>query len=240
MSLYPYDPNDRYRQRAAKRVTNAIAMMILFALIFALGLWTGGLRSRQNLYILEQEKQSLESDRDAIQREITQMRAQAQTASVRLEQVKVSYEELIGDNAMKDLVTLIKKQTEQGVDVDRLRSVILSARPPQNCSDAESKRFVVVTPVYNGPSSVATIQNGISIDGVGVSAKNQQGQSEAWFDPGQPVEIIFSARNGQKEKKQGVLPIYHSMVVGDKEYRFTITAGAKSFAKVTYDHCDYP
>lgn len=240
MSIYPYNPNDRYKQRAVKRMTRFIFFMVFLCVVLSIGFWMGSLGSRQNLYILAQDKRLLQEENDRIQHEITQMRAQAQTASVRLEQAKVSYEELLGGNVMKDLVLLIKKQVEQGVDVERLRSVILSARPPQNCSKAETKRFVVVTPVYNGPSSIATIQNGISIEGTGESAKNASGKQEAWFDPGQPVEIIFSYRRGVQEKKKGLLPMYHSMVVDNKEYRFTVTAGAKSFAKVTYDHCDYP
>jgi hypothetical protein len=36
------------------------------------------------------------------------------------------------------------------------------------------------------------------------------------------------------------MPLQHSMVVQNREYRFTIDAGAKSFARITFDSCDYP
>ncbi len=176
-----------------------------------------------------------------MQDEVTALRAEAQTAQVRLEQLRASYDELLSEGAMHDLLELLRQQLEKGVDPNRLRSVILSARPPQNCIDAKSKRFVVITPVYNGPQSIASIGKGaVSISGVGASAQNAQGQAEAWFDPGQPVTLTFRGRGSEEQVKQGMLPIYHSVVVDDKEYRFTITEGTKSFAKVTYDYCDYP
>lgn len=127
------------------------------------------------------------------------------------------------------------------MDAKRLESVLLSARPPQNCSDAQDKRFIVKTPVYKGPNSKAALAgNIVVISGTGVSAKNAQGKKEAWFDSGQPVTLTFKVKNSRAHKKTGVLPLYHSVVVENKEYRFTLTEGEKSFVKVTYDHCDYP
>ena len=54
------------------------------------------------------------------------------------------------------------------------------------------------------------------------------------------VAIAFKTKSGLVETKEGNLPIYHSLVVGDKEYRFSIEEGVQSFAKITFDHCDYP
>ena len=241
MSFSSYNPHDRYRQRAAKRTSTMIAFLFLFSAIFGAGYWVGGVRSQQNIYILQEEKRILSEESEHAQNEMIKLRAEAQTANVRLEQLKASYEELLSEGPMRDLVTLVRQQIDQGVDVGRLESVILLARPPQNCSDPESKRFVVLTPVYNGPSSKASIGGGaVTIFGKGVSAKNSKGNKEAWYDPGQPVEITFRAQDGASKTKKGLLPIRHSMVVKGKEYRFTASAGAKSFVKVTYDHCDYP
>lgn len=214
----------------------------LFLVIFGCGYWVGGMRFQQNIYILQEEKRILNEGSELTQGEMIDLRAEAQTANVRLEQLKASYEELLSDGPMRDIVTLVRKQVDQGVDVERLKSVILSARPPQNCSDPESRRFVAITPVYKGPSSVASINGGvISVFGQGVSSKNSNGKREAWFDPAQPISVMFKAKGSAKvETKKGVLPLHHSMIIKGKEYRFTITAGAKSFVKVTFDHCDYP
>lgn len=240
MSFSPYNPNDRYRARTARRTSSIITLIFFLFVIFAIGYWVGGLRSQQNIYILQEERRILSTENENLENSSTDLRAKAQTANVRLEQLKTEYEDILPDGEMRNLVDLVRKQIEQGVGVERLHSVILSARPPQNCSDPDSKRFVIKTPVYNGPSSLASISRVISIYGEGVSSKNSKGNNEAWFDPSKPVSLSFKA-NGQDVKiKEGLLPIHHSMVVRDKEYRFTITSGAKSFAKVTFDHCDYP
>ncbi|MGH1403305.1 MAG: hypothetical protein ACRBDL_03610 [Alphaproteobacteria bacterium] len=241
MSFSLYDPGDRYRRRAAQRMTSLILFTVIISVAVGAGFWLGQMRARQNTYILQEQNRDLNEQQTTLQDEMTALRAEAQTAMVRLEQLRASYDELLSEGAMSDLVELLKQQLQKGVDPKRLESVILSARPPQNCSDAQSKRFVVITPVYSGPSSKASIGSGVvSISGKGASAQNSKGDKEAWFDPGQPVEIVFHGRNKEPQTKKGVLPLYHSMVMGDKEYRFTVTAGAKSFAKVTYDHCDYP
>ncbi|PCI56244.1 MAG: hypothetical protein COB36_05555 [Alphaproteobacteria bacterium] len=240
MSFSSYNPNDRYRQRSARRTSGILTFMFVFFSIFGAGYWVGGVRSQQRIYILQEEKRILGEESTNGQNAMIELRAEAQTASVRLEQIRASYDELLSDGAMRDLVTLVRKQIDQGVGAERLESVILSARPPQNCSDPENKRFVVITPVYNGPSSKAFIRGGISVFGKGVSSKNSKGKKEAWFDPSQPVEVTFQVKGQTPTTKKGVLPIHNSMVVGNKEYRFTVTAGAKSFVKVTFDHCDYP
>ena len=241
MAFSSYNPNDRYRQRAAKRMSNLIAFSFVFAIIFCLGYWIGGLKSQRDIYILKEDKQALSEERDNVRADMTKLRAEAQTATVRLEQLRANYDELIGEGPMKNLVSLVRQQIDSGVDVKRLESVILSARPPQNCSNPISKRFVVNTPVYSGPSSNVTLPKGIVIiTGEGTSAQNIQGKKEAWFDPGKPVELVFKTKDGEPQVREGVLPIYHSVVVGDKEYRFTVTAGEKSFVRVSYDYCDYP
>ncbi len=241
MTLSSYDPNARYRRRSARQITNAMMLCIFLGIIFTLGYWVGGMQAQQNLYILEQEKRILQEEERETQSQMTELRAEAQTATVRLEQLRVSYEELLSDGPMQDMVTLLRQQLDKGIDVTRLKSVLLSARPPQNCTDPQSKRFVVRAPVYKGPGSNVSINgNTVSIFGNGVSVQRNGGKKEAWFDPNQPVELTFKTKDGREDKKKGVLPIYHSIVVKDKEYRFTVAVGAKSFARVTHDHCDYP
>ncbi len=240
MSFSAYNPYDRYRQRSAIRTTKFIALFFFFLAIFGGGYWVGGMRYQQNMYILQEEKRILSEGSEQAQSDMIELRAEAQTSNVRLEQLRATYEELISQGVMRDIITLVRKQIDQGVDAERLKSIILSARPPQNCSDPENKRFVVSTPVYKGPRSAASINGVISVAGSGTSSKNNNGSKEAWFDPEQPIDVTFKAKGVKLQKKKGLLPLRHSMIVKDKEYRFTITEGAKSFVKVTFDHCDYP
>lgn len=243
MTFSLYDPNDRYRRRAAKRTTNMVFLMIVAVVIYGFGVWTGTIKSRQNVYILQEEKRILSAELTEMQNEITALRANSQTANVRFEQLKASYEEIIsGDSPIKNLVNILKNQIEEGVDPERIESILLSAKPPQNCSDAYHKRFVVITPVYSGPTSSISIGNGdIIISATGESATTQNGKKQAWFDPGKPVDIMFKKKGEENPvSKKGVLPIYYSETLNNKQYRMTVSAGAKSFAKVTYDYCDAP
>jgi hypothetical protein len=103
------------------------------------------------------------------------------------------------------------------------------------------KRFVVSTPAYKGPKSEITIAEGaLVMRASGVSSTNASGQPEAWFDPTQEVTFEFTMQGGAVETKSGVMPFNHSIVVGNREYRLAISEGARSFAKVTLDSCDYP
>ena len=79
----------------------------------------------------------------------------------------------------------------------------------------------------------------VLVSGTGVSAKNTKGQPEAWYDPAQQVTVRF--KNGEvAETKKGILPLRHSIIVNNREYRFTVEEGSRSFAKVVYDSCAYP
>ncbi len=241
MSIPIYDPHARYRQRAAKRMSNFLAGMFLIAMIFGAGFWIGNINAQQDTYILEEEKRVLTEEQTRLQDEITQMRAEAQTASVRLEQLRTNYEALISDSAMQGLVELLKKQIDKGVDKGRLESVISLARPPQNCSKPQKKRFIVKTPAFKGPTSKASIAGGkITIWAEGVSAQNTSGAKEAWFDPARPISLSIKVRDKDLVIKEGVLPLYYSAVLGDKEYRLSVESGNKSFAKISFDYCDYP
>ncbi|MDH5723373.1 MAG: hypothetical protein OEY94_08650 [Alphaproteobacteria bacterium] len=241
MSVYSYDPGHRYRKRAAKRMMSMIMFILVFFTIFAAGYWFGGLASQRDIIVLKQEKDAAEKQYMQTQSEMTKMRSDVQTANMRLEQMQKNYKEVLGDGTMQELVEMVKRQLDEGIDSDRLRSVILSARPPQNCSKPESRRFIISTPVYNGPESNVTVKSGdITISGSGESVINSKDQSEAWYDPGKKVLIKFATNDGREEIKEGVLPLHHSVVIGSKEYRFTIAKGAQSFVKVTYDNCDYP
>lgn len=241
MSIPVYDPHERYRQRAAKRMGNLLVGIFAIGAVFGAGFWLGTISTNQNTYILEQEKRVLTEEQKRLQEDMTEMRAEAQTATVRLEQLRTNYEQLISDGPMQKLVTLLKKQIDNGVDTGRLESVISLARPPQNCSAPQNKRFIVRTPVFKGPTSKASIAGGkITVWAKGESAQNTNGEKEAWFDPAQPVEMIVKLEGEDDVSKKGVLPLYHSAILDDKEYRISVEAGNKSFANVSFDYCDYP
>lgn len=239
MTLNSYNPHKRYQDRAAQRLASALKMLAFVMVSIIIGFWLGKQFGAEQLIILKDSVETLEAERTDYQKQITDLTATAQTANVRYEQLQEEVESILPAGPMQDLVTLLREQLTKGTDPERLAFVIRSARPPTGCVDPESKRFVVATPANSGPKSVVQIADSINITGEGISAVNQSGNPEAWYDQAKKVSITFE--NGdQKEVKKGILPIRHSMVVEDKEYRFTVETGARSFAKVVFDSCDYP
>jgi hypothetical protein len=235
-----YNPSNRYRDRAVQRMTNAISMILVIALSASVGFWMGKQYGvEQNISLVDQVE-SLTKERNTLQGNVTELRAEAQTANTRYEQIKAEYNAVLPEGPMQDLTRLVREQLTQGMAPERLAFVIKSARPPTGCTDPETKRFVVSTPSYTGPdSSAAVADGGIVIKAKGASASNKDGKPEAWYDPAQNVEVSFVSPEGTEVKK-GAFPIRHSVVHAGREYRFTIEEGAKSFAKVVFDSCAYP
>ncbi|MAF97541.1 MAG: hypothetical protein CMH26_02785 [Micavibrio sp.] len=241
MIITPYNPRDRYKRRAADQMAGLLTVVALIAVSFGLGFWLGGKNSSYQYGVMQREVVEVNEQNLELQNTVTELRAEAQTAVARYEQVQKLYNQMAPEGPMRDLVKMLKDQVDEGRDPERLAFLIRSARPPRNCSEAQSRRFVVSTPAYSGPESKLVLADGaLVVAAEGASALNSQGKPEAWFDPSKRIKLSFALLGGQVEKKEAILPVHHSVVVDDREYRFTITDGARSFAKVTYDSCDYP
>lgn len=240
MNLNSYNPDARYKQRAAQRFANFLKFVSVVMVSILIGFWLGRQYGAEQSIVLKDKVASLTQERDMLQSNVTELSARAQTADKRYQQLQDQVDSIIPKGPMQDIATLVREQLEQGMDPERLSFVIRSARPPTNCSDPDVKRFVLSTPANQGPASKVSIAEGaIIIEGAGQSSRNDKGQPEAWFDPSKPVKITFS-HGDKKDVKRRVLPMRYSVVSGDREYRFTIESGARSFAKVIYDSCDYP
>ncbi|MBX2834340.1 MAG: hypothetical protein KTR28_05140 [Micavibrio sp.] len=241
MKISSYNPQDRYRRRAADRMAGIITVFILVVVSFATGYLVGNKKAGHQERYLKRQVEQLEDDNSGMQDQITELRAETQTANARFEQLQELYNETVPEGPMKDLVSLLKKQVDEGRDPERLAFLIRSARPPRNCTEPQTKRFVVSTPTYQGPDSKIVLADGaLVVTANGASAMNGEGAPEAWYDPSKSVAIEFTGLGGKAETKSGVMPIHHSIVIADKEYRMSVTEGAKSFAKISFDSCDYP
>ena len=242
MTLGRYNPSSRYRERSSKRMNAILMTVVMTAAFIGVGVWIGRQHAVFQLESLKKEAESAHLDAKKMQDELIKVRAEAQTASSRLEQLQQQYnQDLPEDGPIRMLVQMIKNQLDEGMPPERLAFVIRSARPPRNCSDPSTKRFMVKTPAYSGPDSAAVIGEGaVSITGIGASSRNKDGQLEAWYDPTQPVTVVFKTSAGESEKKTVTLPTQHSLISAGREYRFTLSEGEKSFIKVTFDSCDYP
>jgi len=152
------------------------------------------------------------------------------------------FENEIPSGPTLEILEMVQTRLKDGLEPERLKTLISLAQNSQNCDPApETKRFIVNTPIFTNPGNSVSLGKGtITVKGTGVSAINAEKKVEAWYDPSQPVEIIFTQLGGKKETIKGVLPLHKSVVFGGSEYRFSILAGKQSFATISANRCDFP
>lgn len=241
MNLGSYEFGSRSRRRIEQRNRRVFLVVAFIGGLCAASYWWGGERERTSQMAYKEQAMRLEKKHAEMEQEMTGLRSQVQSTNVRYQQMEEKYKTEVPQGVYKQLADLVKKQLDAGIKPERLSFVIEAARPPKNCTAPVSKRFVVKTPVYSGPRGAVSFGNGVvTVGGEGESSVNSGGQPEAWYDPGKQVKIVFTEIGGKKTVKEGLLPVQHSLVVGNKEYRFTVAAGERSFISVTSDTCDYP
>lgn len=240
-ALSSYNPCDRYRNRSAQRVGTALFFVLVMLVVCAVGFWLGRQSAAENILALQKDIEAHGVQNAALQTRVTELIAESKTAHLRLREFQSQMNSTIPEGPLRTLNELVRQQVTAGVDPERLTSVIRSASPPRDCADPETKRFVVSTPAYKGPdSSISVAEGEVVVTAEGASARNKKGESEAWYDPDQSVRLVFTLSTGEVSEKSGPLPLSHSVVVGEREYRFTVAEGAQSFVKVTYDSCAWP
>jgi hypothetical protein len=240
MSFILRNHHDRYRQRNRESLIRTLATLGLMSVAIACGYLFG--QQHAALEVNQLKTVLKEAQRRASQSENTMMqsRSQNETLSIQLDQLKNQYQTKIPQGDVLVLMELLQEQLDKGMSVERLGQIIKVARPPQNCSTPLSKRFILSTPAYEGPESKITFAEGaIAISGYGEASVNSDGSKDAWFDAGKKVKITFTQPGGIQEIKDGILPLHHTIIRNDKEYRFSISEGPRSFVVVTSDSCDY-
>lgn len=215
------------------------------ALLAAAGVYaynTGSTLARQEVVRLNEEIASLKTTIDDMAAQNAQLAAEVEQARLRERQWQTRYEEEVPTGKPRELMTLVERRLADGVPPDRLAFVIGAAESERVCDEQPvTKRFVVPTPIYRGPSdSVGFADSAITVTALGQPALNEAGNPEAWYDPAQPITLRFTQLGGKSSEVTGVLPLHHSVIMGDDEYRFTVVAGQRSFVNVTGDRCDYP
>lgn len=239
MSFISQDPGGRYRRRAAETRRRVIMFIIVVGTLCGVSYWWGAENTRSSEVAYKQQALKLQTEKEDMEKTITSLRSDVQSTQVRYQQMEARYEEEVPTGDFKILADILRKQLKAGIKLERLQSVIQSVRPPKNCSEPATKRFVMQTPVYKGPHGNVTFGNGaITVTGQGEPAVSQSGNAEAWYDPGKPVTITFTLTGGKETVKKGLLPIQYSVVIANKEYRFNVAAGERSFISVTSDSCD--
>jgi len=178
----------------------------------------------------------------ALEEQTVEQRLAIETERARAQQWQERYQRDVSTGTTKELFELVRSRLDAGVAAERLSFVVGAARNERDC-DALSvtKRFLVQTPLYAGANDSVSFANElITVTAIGESALNADGNPEAWFDPAQSVTLQATVIGGESSETVGKLPLHHSVVVGDTEYRFSAVAGNTGFVRISADKCSYP
>ena len=241
MSYGLYDTERRYRKRLIGRV---LRFVLFIALLAGVGLFAYQLGIEDRRTQLDRQRDDLATARA----EIESLNQQAQAALLRsreaaqqLAALQQRYERDVPAPQMQQMLALVQERLSAGVPSERLAFVIREASVGRDCEPAETKRFLVRTPLTDGAAStVGFVNNTVTITGLGESALNAEGRPEAWFDPARPMTLTITRIDGKAEQKTDVLPMTQSVVIGAVEHRFAVTAGQRGFVQVTAERCRFP
>jgi len=219
------------QKRRAQRLWAIIRFIFIMFILIGVGYFaydTGTEIAKRDLNVWKDKYELAASENE-------QLRVDMGKNEASLEQMQ----RLVPNDEIRDLLDVVNKKSTEGVAVSRMQNVIGGLTRNEECSDrSDVKRFIVGTLVNTQTTSTVSFERGlITISGRGSSEINENGNPEAWFDTAKPVTMTFALPGGDSQEKAGILPVYHTMVVKDQEYRFSITAGNRSFVNVTLLKC---
>ena len=198
--------------------------------------------ARKEVRILEEKLAQAGTENAQLRTEFAGLEAALREERGLVAQWRDRYEAEVPPPEDAALLEVIQQRQAKGVSRERLTAVIALARERDICEPLpETRRFVVQNPVYSGANdAVSFADNAIFVTATGASEVNASGQPEAWFDPALPVTVYFTRTGGETTSTAGILPLHHALVIDDREYRFSIIAGTRSFAEVAGHSCVYP
>jgi len=234
------------RNRRRRRFWMGVAkwMVVLIAL-FAAGFYayrTGSKLAEHDVTKLRENVAELSATVETLAAENASLKQELAAANARAAEWQSRYEREVPTGAIKQLTDLVGQKVRDGVAMERLSFLINAAGATPDCDNRPvTKRFIVPTPLYRGENSwIGFAEGSVTITAAGESAVNANGQPEGWYDPAKPVTIRFTRLGGETEEVSGLLPLHHSVRVGDSEFRFTAVAGDRGFMNVTADRCSFP
>lgn len=168
---------------------------------------------------------------------------QAKAATERAFAIADRYKRDVPQGERADLLRLIDQKRAEGLSVERLIFVVEVAREAQVCEEeVETKRFILPTPVaVTRDGSVSFGENRITVTGQGTPSRDDEGRPQGWFDVAEPVQIRFLKLDGEVTFADGLLPLVHRLVDGEREWRFQIRArDERGMVEITGEACAYP
>lgn len=216
-----------------------LKLALFLAVISATGFYAYEVGQRlalEEMAIARQEIERLTAADAGHREEMTRIEAELTETRRRADEFQAKYQQVAPSDEMKELMATLRAKLASGLDAKRLGFVIGAAERPRRCGGEDTKRFMVKTPKYDGNSTWVRFADVITVTAEGIGAGNGAEQS---FDPDKPVTVHFTAIGGKDSQVTGKLPLQHSLVVKNGEYRFTVAPSAKGFVEITGDRCEY-
>jgi len=243
MSLGLHENRQRRRRRFWWGITKWTIALIL---VLAAGVYS----YRIGTQLAERDVVKAQERIASLEQEVTGLQQQSATLATDLAKARESiagwqarYQREVPTGFVKDMMQLVQQKLEAGADQERLAFLVSAADKPRACDgQPETKRFIVTTELQTGGANDAVSfgDRTITVTAVGEAAHDPNGNLEAWYDPQKPIKVTFTQIGGKTIQAEGALPLHHSVVAGDNEFRFTVLPGARGFLTVTADRCDYP
>jgi hypothetical protein len=237
------DTRKRKRRQIWWRIFKWIFVLGAIAAFAAYGYQTGTMLAEQKVVVLKDEVRQLSNQVKELNVDIGKLATTVTAERQRVKEWESAYNRDAPTGELKNLYAQLQEKSNEGVSFERLAFVIAQAREQRNCDDkVVNKRFIVQTALYKGANdSVAFAGKSITVTAKGETAIGANGARNAWYDKTKPVTARFILIGGKTSEKTGKLPLHHSLVVGDKEHRFTMNfTDGNSFATVSHSICDYP
>jgi hypothetical protein len=243
MSLGLYEGRNRRRRQFWWSVAKWALAIALILAAGAYSYYAGGDLAAREVVRLEAEIEILKSEIAAFPEERAELQDQIRTAVTRAKEWENQYNRDVPTGEMRAFLKLVEEKLASGdVSTERLAFLIKSASEPDNCvAEPQTKRFIVRTKHQESANDAVSFDsNRLTVTAIGEAAVNENGQAEGWFDPAKPLKVTLTRIGGKSVETTGLLPVHHTMVAGDKEYRLTLQAGPRGFVMVTGAVCAFP
>ncbi len=239
-----WDLRDTGRKLGRRSSRRILRVGLLVAAPVALAWFAYDVGSRQGearIDALHSRIAGLKAEKRAVGDSLAKTRAALRRAERSAGEWRQRYEDEVPQGRSAALWKLVKRKLDEGVEPARLSGVIGLAANERRCDEPVTRRIIVRTRLHGGSDTAAGFGNGrITVLGDGRPARDARNNPHAWYDPEKPVVIRFVTIGGDTKKVEGYLPLHRSVLVGEDEFRFTVTEGARSFATVAAQRCDYP
>jgi len=232
----------KHRQKMRNRL---LLQMVMVGAIFGTAYACYQFGAKQEAARIGQKAIELENvveERDGLRQQVVDLQAKRLEDAKKIEAAEAKFRTEIPNDNVRALLNTIREKLAAGVSVERLTNILASASNPRNCRDRDTKRFILSTAISQGTQNWAGFGNGaVTVSGEGQSAISPEKKPEAWYDPAKPVKMKFTLIGGKVTVAEGILPLQHSIIDDNIEYRFTINPNnTRGLIEVSSSVCDYP